>query len=337
MLVISNRNLNPEFAKSGFGNENAFGEQFNSKGPNEIRLANAYKENGKWRLELVQEPKTLRTNNLPSKTQFKAVLDQCKKDKKNCLFFVHGYNKPFAETIEQGWLLQERYKIEVVVFSWPSNTGGVPIKEYKAVKRVAQSSTGALDNAFEKLASYLSVPFNKEALLECDVSLNLMTYSMGNFLFQNYVQGTTYDGETRMFTNVVLCQADCDNEGHRKWVDDIQAGKRIYITINENDKILGWSDANFQKDRLGRTVRSLNATNAIYVDFTEGDNVRKTHQLWGEDTNDTVRKFFDCVLNGRRGEGVDGLDYDSRVNAFRFLRAGNAGNGFATPGFSDLR
>ncbi|SDG84288.1 alpha/beta hydrolase [Nitrosomonas sp. Nm132] len=317
MLVISNRNLKPEFAKSGFSNENAFGEQLNSKGPNEIRLANAYKEGGQWKLELVQEPKTPRPDNLPSKTQFEAVLDRCKENKKNCLFFVHGYNKPFAETIEQGWLLQERYQIEVVLFSWPSNTGGITIKEYKTVKRVAQVSTGALDNAFEKLASYLAIPFNKEALLECDVSLNFMTYSMGNFLFQNYVQGTIYDGETRMFTNAVLCQADCDNEGHRKWVENIQVGKRTYITINENDKILGWSDANFQKDRLGRTVRALDATNAIYVDFTEGDKVGKTHQLWGEDTNDTVRKFFDHVLNGRRGEDVEGLSYDSRVNAFR--------------------
>lgn len=319
MLVISNRNLKQEFARSGMGNENAFGEQLNNKGPNEIRLANAHKAAGKWKLELVQESRSHRVG-LPSKTQFAAVLDRCKAHNKNCLFYVHGYNKPFAETLEQGWLLQERYQVEVVLFSWPSNTGGIPIKEYKAVKRVAQVSTGALDNAFEKLAAYLAVPFNREALLECDVSLNLMTYSMGNFLFQNYVQGTIYDGETRMFTNAVLCQADCDNEGHRKWVEDIQVGKRIYITVNENDKILAWSDANFQKDRLGRTVRALNAANAIYIDFTAGANVGKTHQLWGKDTNDTVRHFFDQVLNGRRGEETTGLNYDSRVNAFRQTR-----------------
>lgn len=319
MLVITNRNLSEGFASSGIGDEKAFGEQLNANGPSEIRLANAKKENEKWAVELIKEPRILTSENLPSRDQFQEVLRRCKENSRNCLFFVHGYNKPFEETLEQGWKLQERYNLEVVLFSWPSNIGGSLMKEYKNVKRVARSSTGAIDSIFEKLAEYVQMPFNKDALMSCNVSLSLMTYSMGNFLFQSYVEGSAYDGETRMFSNVVLCQADCDNEGHEKWVDNIQAGKRIYITINENDKILGWSDANFQKDRLGRTARNLVARNPVYFDFTDSSGMGNTHQIWGENTNDVVKSFFDSALNGRRAETVSGLVYDKRVNAFKVI------------------
>lgn len=317
MLIITNRNLSKGFASSGIGDEKAFGEQINADGPNEVRLANAEKINGKWVVELVKEPNKLTSDNLPSRVQFEEVLRRCKDNGRNCLFFVHGYNKPFKETLEQGWKLQERYNLEVVLFSWPSNTGGFPIEEYKNVKRVARSSTGALDSSFEKLAKYVQMPFNKDALMSCSVSLNLMTYSMGNFMLQSYVEGSTYDGETRMFSNVILCQADCDNEKHERWVDNIQVGKRVYVTINENDKILGWSDANFQKDRLGRTARNLVSKSAIYFDFTESEGMGNTHQIWGEDTNNVVKEFFKLALNGGRAETTPGLFYDARVNAFK--------------------
>lgn len=317
MLVITNRNLNKVFANSGNGDQNAFGEQLNTDGPNEVRLANATKEGENWVVKLVKQPKILTENNLPSRTEFEAMLKRCRDHGKNCLFYVHGYNKSFDETLEQGWRLQEKYNLEVVLFSWPSNTGGFPIHEYKHVKRVARTSTGAIDSSFEKLAKYMQMPFYKDALMSCNVSLNLMTYSMGNFVFQSYVEGSTYDGETRMFTNIILCQADCDNEKHEQWVNNIQAGKRVYITINENDKILGWSDFNFQKDRLGRTVRNLVSKNAIYLDFTESKGMGNTHQIWGDDTNDIVKEFFNSALNGRRAEAVAGLYYDERINAFK--------------------
>lgn len=317
MLVITNRILDQSFAQTGIGGGDAFGEQLNAAGPNEIRLANVTMQDGQWRVNLVEEPPVLTEENLPSRRQFKAVLDRCKKEGKNCLFYVHGYNKPFEETLEQAWRLQERYGVEVVLFSWPSNTGGFPIKEYKHVKRVARASAGALDSGFEKLAEYVRMPFNRDALLECGISLNLIVYSMGNFLFKSYIESAMHDDESNMFTNIILCQADCDNEGHEKWVDVIRAGKRIYITINEGDKILGWSDANFQKDRLGRTVRNLVSRIACYIDITEGDNVGNTHQIWGKETNATVEEFFRRVLNGMRGENTPGLSYDSRVNAYR--------------------
>lgn len=320
MLVVSNRHLTSDFASSGQGDQHAFGEQFNAKGAHEIRFAYANKTGKKWLLELLPEPEQLSSNNLPSKTVFKQLMKNCREQNKHCLLFVHGYNKPFDESLEQAWRIQQRYQqLEVVLFSWPSNPGGFFIKEYKQVKSNARASIGALDNLLEKLSMYSVQDFDETALKSCHVSLNLMTYSMGNLLLQGYIQSAENDGETRMFTNVILCQADCDNAGHERWVDTIQSGKRIYITINEEDKILGWSDANFQKDRLGRTARGLIAQSASYFDFTNAPKVGNTHQLWGEDTNDAVREFFQIAFTGGRPEDSASFYHDSRVNAFKVV------------------
>ncbi|NAR76382.1 alpha/beta hydrolase [Acinetobacter haemolyticus] len=287
-------------------------------------MAHASFESKKWKVSLVPEGKFLekekpKIEEFPSYREFIKLLNHCRKENKHCLFYVHGYGKSFKESLDQGYRLEKKYNIEVVLFSWPSNTGGIPIKEYKNVKRHAITSSTALDNIFEKMSEYLKFEFNREKLLECNLTINLMTYSMGNYIFQRYIEESMYDGETNMFSNVILCQADVDNYNHEYWVNNIQAGKRVYITINENDKILGWSDANFQKDRLGRTAKYLTSKNAIYFDFTGGKNINNIHQLWYEvDGNDVLDNFFQTVFTGGRGESVNGLIFDGAKNSYIF-------------------
>lgn len=318
MLIVTNRNIIKNNFKKGVGNEGAFGDGVNSKGPNEVRLAHAIKKNGKWEVRLVKEPSVITTNNIPSKKEFDKFRDKLIKGEKNCVFFVHGFNQSFKKNIEKALKLEKKHGVEVIAFSWPSNPGGFKTKEYRHAKRTAMVSNGALDSTLEKLGRYLKEPFNRDALEKCDINFSLIIHSLGNYLFQNYVIDSIYEDETRIFDNVILCQADVDNQGHAKWVDMIEAGKRTYITINENDWVLKWSDANFQKDRLGRTARNLNATKAMYFDFTDGDNVRKTHGLFYKDTNPVVKNFFTTVLNGGRGETTEGMVYDQRKNTYRF-------------------
>ena len=126
------------------------------------------------------------------------------------------------------------------------------------------------------------------------------------------------ENETAIFENVILCQADVDNKGHSRWVDLVETGKRVYVTINEDDWVLKWSDANFQKDRLGSTAKNLNSSNAVYFDFTDGEGVKKTHGLFYKKTNNVVKDFFTKVLNGERGEHTQGMTYDPRTNSYRF-------------------
>lgn len=322
MLVVTNRNIIESNFNNGFGDENGFGEHTNAKGPNELRFAVAEKKKSGWVLQLVAEPSNMTKENVPSRVEFQKLAKRCQAGKKNCLFYVHGYNKPFPETLEQGRLLQDRYGLEVVVFSWPSNPGGLLPVEYRDARRVAQASFGAFDSLLEKYSTYLGewqTPMDESALEQCGVTVNLMTHSLGNYLFEHYVLSAEYQAETRIFTNVVLSQADVNSVDHTKWVDKIVTGQRIYVTINENDKILGWSEK-LNPPRLGKTLAHLTSLNASYFDFTSGKNVGNKHQIWGEVEDSVVKTYFETVLNGKRGEDIAGFTFDSRLNAFRIIQ-----------------
>lgn len=321
MLIITNRNINKDNFVNGIGDHNAFGDEVSEKGPVEIRLAHVEKVNDKWKVRLVKEPKKLTASNIPSKKVFEELRNRLTKTGRNCVFFVHGFNQSFKKNLEKSLALEDAHGVEVVAFSWPSNPGGFKTAEYRTAKRNAQVSVPALDATLEKMGGYLSKPFNRKALEACDTHFTLLTYSLGNFLFQNYALNALYESETRIFDNVVLCQADVDNEGHAHWLDRVEAGKRVYVTINENDWVLKWSDANFQKDRLGRTARNLSGANALYFDFTDGPGVGNTHGVFYKETNPVVEAFFKAVLNGRRGESTAGLEFDPQANAYRFPAA----------------
>ncbi|MDO6613726.1 alpha/beta hydrolase [Shewanella sp. 1_MG-2023] len=318
MLIITNRNINKSNFIDGIGDHNAFGDRVNSKGPNEVRLANAEKVDGKWQVILIKEPSVITENNIPSQKQFLKLRDKLTSENKNCVFFVHGFNQSFKKNLEKSRALEEEHGVEVIAFSWPSNPGGFKTKEYRHAKRTARASVGALDSTLEKLGSYLKEPFNREALESCNVKFSIMTYSLGNYLFQNYIVDSAYENETSIFDNVVLCQADVDNVSHATWVDLIETGKKVYVTINENDWVLKWSDVNFQKARLGRSAKNLNSKNAIYFDFTGGKDVGKTHGLFYKKTNEVVKDIFTTILNGNRGDEVKGMSYHARSNTYRF-------------------
>lgn len=322
MLVATNRWINEKNFKNGVGDEGGFGEEVNQKGPTELRFARATYTTAGWKLNLVKEPDVIDPTNPPSKAEFEYLAKRCVASKKNCVFYIHGYNKPFLETLEQGWLIQEKYGVEVVLFTWPSNTGGVPPVEYRAARRIAQVSFGALDALLEKYALYLNQwisPKDEEALLSCQSSTNLMAHSLGNYLLEHYVLSQAYQAETRLFTNVVLSQADVNNVDHVKWVDHVIVGQRIYVTINENDKILGWSET-LNPPRLGTTLKNLESQSARYFDFTDGKGVGKKHQLWGEVNNAVVTSFFKTTLNGMRAEESKGFAFDEKLNAYRIVK-----------------
>lgn len=318
MLVVTNRCLNAEHIHDGVGGKDAFGEQVNENGPNELRLAHADKRGGSWRVRLVPEPTKITAATVPSRAEFLKLLKQTRDAGRHCLFFVHGFNKTFPETLEQGWRLKQRFGVELVLFSWPSSPGGFVVDEYRSARRIAQASFGAFDALLEKFARYQKeLPFDKDALVACDSTVNLMTYSLGNYLFQNYVVSNEYADETRVFSNVLLCQADVDNAGHADWVERVVAAQRIYVTINENDKILGYSEAQNNYARLGRLAANLDSRNALYFDFTGGEGVGNTHQLWGEVENPVVKRFFKAVFHGERAEALAGYRYDQHVNVWR--------------------
>ena len=116
--------------------------------------------------------------------------------------------------------------------------------------------------------------------------------------------------------NVILHQADVDHKTHAEWVDRVNYGKRLYITINENDSVLKASDF-INHARLGNTAEALTAKRAIYMDFTHGSGVKREHNFFtGDHGNAAIYKFFQAVLTSQRGELVEGFKQNLRTNTF---------------------
>lgn len=317
ILIVTNRVLNPASSKP----EERFGETPNRKGPCEIRLANVSKNGaGKWQVDVVPENRGMSVDNVPSRTEFMDLRDRLIKENRNCVFYVHGYNKTFKESLEQSWEIHEHYGVEVIGFSWPSDPAGITGLDYRKAQRVAEISAPALDCIFEKMGRYFRECWIRDpgGSERCRSSFNLVIHSLGNYLFRNFIESAGFTGETRFFDNIVLQQADVDNPSHQTWVNKLRFAKRIYVTINERDVVLAASDV-INRDRLGNTARNLVADRPIYVDFTGADEVGKDHRIYFQAiANDRVKDFFSLAFNGKRAERLEGIQYVPEENVHVF-------------------
>lgn len=311
-LIITNRKVN----NSNATDETLFGEQVNDKGASELRLAWAEKgPGGKWVLELIGEPNQLAEDNMPSREAFNEYVTALQANGKDCVFYIHGFNKSFEESLEQTHALKKRYDVGVVTFSWPANPGGFITKEYKRAKSIASNSIIALDRTFEKFGEYMRCDADES----CEVSVNLLVHSLGNYMFERFIRDPIFAGETRIFDNIVLNAADVDVDVHTQWANSLKYSRSVYALINERDRILNISDV-INSDRLGNTARGLRSSRITYFDLTDGEKVKKKHQHFGStaEANAHVKTFFTRVLHGENGFPLDGVDYNPRKNAFDF-------------------
>ena len=360
MFVVTNRTLN-----TGETGLKKFGDRPNPHGPNELRLVEATHSGRGWRVEILPDKCTqtmkrsagLDTSRpaFASAYAAKKILSRVRKQKRNVLFFVHGYNNNMKSVLDRAHSLEQTYDVEVIAFSWPANGGGVRgLASYLSDKADARASAGALSRCLAKLHEYLDA-FNRERLEAvyqkadtlygpdstgkyaddferrdeyisthsergCPFTVNLMLHSMGNYLYKQVVGSSAYQGRLLTFDNVVMVAADTNNADHARWVDPIRARNRVYITINENDRALRASrikSGQEQLARLGHYPYNLYADSAVYVDFTDARHVGSSHAYFGGGAlqNNKVRRFFSEALNGSRAERR--LDYETATNMYR--------------------
>ena len=319
IIVISNRNVNPEY-----NNEYLFGELLNEQGGDKIRIAKAdYKEDTKqWSLELIPEDDG---TNLPSKELFEKIATDISSGtyKLNWVFYIPGYNQSSRSALDASWQISDKYEVDVVLFSWPSNPGGFITEEYPDAIEAAKISANALKRTFEKLDRYIrNCPLDSTE--QRKISFNLLVHSLGNFVVENYVRLHLLSGITEIFNIIIFHEADVDNKGHKEWIDEIKFGKRIYVTINKNDYVLTGSgvfhldrlNSRNVNNRLGNTTKELIAEKPIYVDFTNGIFVANAHNLFLSVDNPIVINFFKQVFQGRPGENNPPFEFDDSLNAY---------------------
>jgi esterase/lipase superfamily enzyme len=327
IIVISNRNVNPEYT-----NEYLFGELSNEQGADQIRIAKAdYKlDTNQWILELIPENNDLDTTNLPSQQLFEEIAIGIRNGtyKRNWVFYIPGFNQSSRSSLDVSWQITQKYDVNVVLFSWPSNPGGFIANEYKRAIQAAKMSVNGLKRAFEKLDKYIkNCPLSDTERKK--ISFNLLIHSLGNFIVENCARLPLFDEITEIFQNIIFHQADVDNKNHREWIDSIEFGKRLYVTINKNDYVLTGSgafhldrlNANNVNNRLGNTTKGLNAQKPIYIDFTQGGFVATAHNLFLDVNNPIIVNFFQQVFKGRQGEVNNRLfRFDSNINAYVFAQ-----------------
>ena len=305
VYVVSNR----KYEQSAMIISNLFSDtQFNSGrlGPNELHCVCI--ENGQVIIE----------NSL--KEFFKEIQLEMKTEKKNAFIFIHGFNNSWMDSFNRAKEMGILYNSIPIVFSWPSDIDGLPFNDYREKKRYAMQSSRALDRCFEKIRDCFAN--TKE---DCGQTLNLIMHSMGNYLFKGISTQGHYNGEGRVFDNVIMAAADVNNKDHKDFVDKINCRGSIYITVNRKDRALGISAAKLgtlQKARLGECMRHLDA-DAVYIDFSgrsgvEGFNESHTYFVGDAPNEDSrIRKFFKLALNGEDPEEIMELKYNSKRNTYK--------------------
>lgn len=253
---------------------------------------------------------------------------------KSILFFVHGYNNDVNDVIRAAEEMEALYNIIVVPFTWPANGGGVVsgTASYLSDKSDARASSGALNRFVQKIqffhgllteATRSDIKSKVEAkykgkdnpmaaaelyteLVEktCKVKISLLCHSMGNYLLKHSLQTSDNSTSDLVFDNVCLVSADANNKNHASWVEELDARKRVYIVINEDDAALSASrikPGSAQGPRLGHYLRGLNSQNAVYINLTDVDGVGRGHTYFkGDSVNDNpdLKNLFDKMFNG---------------------------------------
>lgn len=354
MFIVTNRAVDE--SASGL---KRLGAKPNSEGPHELRLVEAQKKGGRWNIDILPDTITDKMKRevgikdpgqvFASRYVARRLLKQVQGEKRNFLFFVHGFNNDFEAMLDRAEGFASQYGVEVVAFSWPANGGGVHgVASYKSDKRDARASIGALDRALAKIADYLNefsaennraiavaamkkFPDNFEArnaciteMTEqgCPFTVNMALHSMGNYLYKQLLLSSVYRARALLFDNVIMVAADTNNDEHEQWVDQINCRRRIYITINEDDAALMASRMKAggeQKARLGHYPYNLRSVQAVYVDFTGASWVQQSHAYFEGVPlrNRAVRQFFQKAFNGDRAETDLGYDAARGLYTFR--------------------
>ncbi len=193
------------------------------------------------------------------------VFQKSRDEKKQILVFVHGFNNDMQDIVTKALEIENTYKVIVIIFSWPANGGGVitGTASYLSDKSDARASANALNNFFKKLYQYHAL-FTKAEIDNlwnkantkytnnpekakmhyvklqkrlCDVSINLLCHSMGNYVLKYSTIPSDTELSKPIFDNICLVAPDTNNKDHRTWVEKIEAKSNLYIVIRLLSKV----------------------------------------------------------------------------------------------------
>ncbi len=142
------------------------------------------------------------------------------------VIFIHGFNVTWESAVGSALALQvalnrtdgavPAQKVNVVLFSWPSDGMALPLVSYKSDRTEASGSGYAVGRAFLKLRDFLtSLRDRATGAPLCGQDIHVACHSMGNFVLQNALDRmhdhTPGNALPRLFEHVFLCAPDVDD------------------------------------------------------------------------------------------------------------------------------
>ena len=228
----------------------------------------------------------------------------------NLVVYIHGYNNTLKSSVERCLKLEKLYGVKTLSMTWPTKLGPLNQSNARESLQNARGSKKAFQAMLAILARTLETSANK---------VTLAVHSQGCNVYQNVIElgsgGLSHD---RFFENIMLLAAHCRLSDHRRWVTKLQPRNKVFITINEGDKVLRgarhirgmtYKRLGLAKDGLIKDVPKIE-----YEDFAPHSSIFSEHSYFVNNLNryeETV-PFFEAAFNGRDA-GKEVFDPNHRI------------------------
>lgn len=314
-----------------------FGKNLGPVDGENIRLGRARVDLQKNKMVALRvEPEKLVSNRRdPTDLKFgsDAIFERLRKDmdkrKRDTILYVHGYANTFADSVVRTAQIQKFLlnKVNVFLFSWPSDGEVLLYDPYFRDRADAKSSGEALARGILILARYLK---RIDSRAYCDQCVHLMAHSMGNFALSHGMRALKerFAGRhVKIIDKAFLMAADVDHDAlsHPDKLEFLpKIASEVCVYHTPRDLALTISDVTKgNPERLGddgpANARALpDKVSVIDVsDVVDADSDLTNHQYYR--LNPLVRDDVLAVLEGTRPMEIPGREYDAHGRRFRLL------------------
>jgi hypothetical protein len=235
----------------------------------------------------------------------------------NLILFIHGRGKHPEKAFKQNLLsdLEHNYTAKVIMFHWPSwqGTYGFPTQK-------ARNSAIDLIRVLKSLENYKQSHKDETN----NIKFTLFTNSMGSIVLEQAMRD--YNGSLgQVFDTLLINASSSVAKDHSVWVDKINFSENTYITINQEDKLLGKLGIRYFGKRLGKGTTSIlgndfmHSSNASYINVTK---YKLNHRYYLH--RDLIGKpelleFYNDILNGLLPKVLVQCSYGRRNPQIRLL------------------
>jgi hypothetical protein len=230
---------------------------------------------------------------------------------RDLLVFVNGHGKNFPRNLGRGFLLDERYNLNVILFEWPTY--------YRSL-----TPTGI--NARKVTPMFITFIKELDRIKKNDFAkshTSVIFHSMGNHIAKNMAKSK--DNNTlnyKIFDNLILNAAAVTHFGHKRWVEKLKLTDRVYINSNAGDFPLSGVYFLRKTKPLGMAPKPPHARNAIYIDFTKV--AGEAHNYYTgkselEKNNVHAFEYYNTIFHGGKTDTSDSTIFKEKENGLGFF------------------